>query len=97
MSAESEHAAPATVQVTLLTQDDCGYCEHAKLVLGRLAADYPLEVTETDLASPDGARLAALHGVLFAPGLLLDGQGFGYGRISERKLRRTLAARTTDL
>jgi len=33
--------------------------------------------------------------VLFAPGVLLDGKPFGYGRLSERKLRRALAQRTT--
>jgi hypothetical protein len=28
--------------------------------------------------------------VLFAPGVLVDGAPFSYGRLSERKLRRTL-------
>jgi hypothetical protein len=31
--------------------------------------------------------------VLFAPGVLLDGQLLSYGRLSERLLRRHLAAR----
>ena len=83
------------VEVTLLTQGDCAFCEHAKAVLARLGGEFPLTVTEIDLGTPEGQRLAVEHGVLFAPGLLLDGQGFGYGRISERKLRRALAARTT--
>lgn len=30
---------------------------------------------------------------MFAPGLLVDGEPFSYGRVSERKLRRTLARR----
>jgi hypothetical protein len=34
--------------------------------------------------------LAARAGVVFDPGLLVDGRPFGYGRISERRLRRTL-------
>jgi hypothetical protein len=37
-----------------------------------------------------GRDLGARAGVLFAPGVLLDGRPFGYGRLSERKLRRAL-------
>ena len=76
--------------ITLLTQADCGYCEHAKQVLARVREDHPLEITEIDLASEQGRALAARAGVMFAPGLLVDGRAFGYGRISERRLRRTL-------
>lgn len=80
-------------RVTLLTQDDCAMCEHAKQVLTRVAGDHPLEVDEVALATPEGQELAMRHGVLFAPGVLLDGESFTYGRLSERKLRRTLARR----
>lgn len=80
-------------EVTLLTQVDCGYCAHAKEVLRRVGEDFPLRVTEIDLATPEGQQLAERAGVMFAPGLLLDGGGYAYGRLSERKLRRTLAAR----
>jgi len=76
--------------ITLLTQADCGYCEHAKAVLARVGADHPLEVTEIDITGDQGRMLAARAGVVFAPGLLVDGRPFGYGRISERRLRRTL-------
>ena len=76
--------------VTLLTQADCALCEHAKGVLARVGADHPLEITEIDLASEPGRALATRAGVLFAPGLLVDGRPFGYGRLSERRLRRAL-------
>ncbi len=76
--------------VTLLTQADCGLCEHAKKVLARAGEDYPLEVTEIDLASEQGRALAAQARVQFAPGVLVDGRPFGYGRLSERRLRRAL-------
>ena len=76
--------------ITLLTQDDCAMCEHAKQVLARVGEDHPLEVTEIDLASPAGRALAVRAGVHFAPGVLVDGQPFGHGRLSERKLRKTL-------
>ena len=76
--------------ITLLTQEDCAYCEHARQVLARVGADHPVTVTEISLASGQGRALAAQAGVHFAPGVLVDGRPFGYGRISERRLRRAL-------
>ena len=86
----------APFAITLLTQDDCGFCDHAKQVLNRLSADYPLQVTEIDLASKEGRTLARTAGVLFAPGVLLDGAPFSFGRLSERRLRRTLDQRLQE-
>jgi hypothetical protein len=89
----SDPVAPVTV--TLLTQAGCVLCEHAKRVLARVARDYPLTVTEIDLAREEGRRLATEAGVQFAPGVLLDGRPFAHGRLSERKLRKTLQRATT--
>lgn len=83
------------VEITLLTQTDCGLCEHAKQVLDRVGRDYPLHITEIDLASEQGQQLAARAGVVFAPGLLINGEAFSFGRLSERKLRRTFTTRLT--
>ncbi|MFF8904796.1 glutaredoxin family protein [Streptomyces olivaceoviridis] len=83
------NSAPAH-RITLLTQGDCALCDHAKQVLGKVAADHALTVTEIDLGSEAGQRLALDAGVLFAPGVLLDGEPFSYGRLSERRLRRAL-------
>jgi hypothetical protein len=80
--------------ITLLTQADCALCEHAKSVLARVGADHPLQVTEIDLSSEPGRALAAQAGVLFAPGVLVDGRPFGHGRLSERRLRRALGRLT---
>lgn len=77
-------------EITLLTQADCGYCEHARKVLARVGADHPITVTEIGMADGEGRALATRAGVMFAPGLLVDGRPFGYGRISERRLRRAL-------
>lgn len=84
------------IRVTLLTQDDCTFCDHAKEVLERVAADYPLEVEEIGLDSPVGRALAVGEGVFFAPGVLLDDALFSHGRLSEKKLRRTLERRRRD-
>jgi predicted DCC family thiol-disulfide oxidoreductase YuxK len=77
-------------EIILLTQGDCALCEHAKTVLERVRADHPLTVTEIDLRSERGAALALAAGVMFAPGVLIDGQPFFYGRLSERRLRKAL-------
>ena len=78
--------------VTLLTARDCALCDHAKKVLAVVGAGHPLEVREVSLETAEGRALAAAHGVLFAPGVLLDGRAFAYGRLSERKLRKALTA-----
>jgi glutaredoxin len=83
------------VEVTLLTQEDCAFCEVAKEILARLGREYPLAIREVDLATAEGQRLATSVGVLFAPGVLLDGEPFSYGRLPERKLRRHLQRRTS--
>ncbi|GAA3137276.1 glutaredoxin [Kribbella aluminosa] len=77
-------------RVTLLTQDDCAFCDHAKTVLARVSGEHPLEIQEIRLDSAEGRALAIQHAVLFAPGVLLNGALFSHGRLSEKKLRRTL-------
>ncbi|MGH9290504.1 MAG: hypothetical protein ACRD0V_19780 [Acidimicrobiales bacterium] len=62
-------------------------------MLARVAHDHRLVVDELDLASPEGAAVAARAAVLFPPGVLLDGKPCSYVRLSERKLPRTLARR----
>ena len=50
------------MQITLLTKDDCGFCDHAKQVLRRLGDTYPVRVTE--IGTPEmrlAATLPALH------------------------------------
>lgn len=81
------------VEVTLLTQRHCALCDHAKDVLARVGQQYRLHVTEASLDSEDGRRLAAYAGVVFAPGVLIEGRLFSFGRLSERRLRRDLDLR----
>ena len=79
--------------VVLLTQNGCELCDRAHGILERLAHEYPIEVTVVDLASDEGQALAERGGILFPPGLFLDGEPFSYGRVSERRLRRELDRR----
>lgn len=78
--------------VTLLTKADCEYCVRAKEILTRLHAEIAFELHTVDLESASGQALAAQHGVLFAPGVLIDGHLSTFGRPSERRLRRDLTA-----
>lgn len=85
------------IVVVLLTQANCSLCDHAKEVLDRVAIDYPLRVRTVDMADEEGMTLAARGGVLFPPGVLVDGRPFSYGRLSERKLRRELTRLASSL
>ena len=85
-----------TVSITLLTQQDCSLCDQAKSLLAQLQGAHGLGVTvhieELALDTDRGRQLAEQAGVLFAPGVLLDGQPFSHGRLSERKLHKALLA-----
>jgi glutaredoxin len=79
--------------VLLLTQEHCGFCEQAKALLNRFSGEYGFLVSTLDLDSPEGQALAMRGGVLFPPGIFIDGEPFSYGRPSERKLRREIERR----
>lgn len=75
------------VNITLLTQPSCAFCDHAKEILSRLAADFTFDIHEVGLETEEGRNLAIRHGVMFAPGILFGDRLFSYGRLSEKKLR----------
>src|SRR6266849_9794435 len=81
------------MHVLILTQEHCGFCEQAKEILDRLSGEYGFSVSSLELNSPEGQALAMRGGVLFPPGIFLDGEPFSYGRPSERKLRREIERR----
>lgn len=81
------------MHILLLTQDNCHFCQMAKELLDRLALEYDLSISTLDLNSADGLALAEQHGMLFPPGLFIEGEAFSYGRPSEGKLRRELQQR----
>lgn len=81
------------VKVVILTQENCAFCDQAKSLFQRLSGEYPLSVSELDMNSPEGELLAQQGGLLFPPGIVLDGEPFSYGRPSERQLRREIERR----
>jgi glutaredoxin len=81
------------MHVLILTQEHCGFCEQAKEVLDRLSVEYGFSFSTLNVGSSEGQTLAMRGGVLFPPGIFLDGEPFSYGRPSERKLRREIERR----
>jgi glutaredoxin len=83
------------MKVTLLTRRECAFCDQAKEILGRLSREFSLAVSTVDLDSKEGQELAERGGIMFPPGIFLDGEAFSYGRPSERKLRKELERRVS--
>lgn len=81
--------------VTILTQEACAFCDDAKRIVARLGSEFALRVEEVGLDTVRGRELAETSGMLFPPGILIDGEPVSYGRPSERRLRRELRRRTT--
>ncbi|MEV7572954.1 thioredoxin family protein [Pseudarthrobacter sp. NPDC089323] len=77
--------------ITILTQASCASCVQAREILSTLSQEYHLEVREVSLETDKGRELAGQTGVVFAPGILISGELFSYGRLSEKKLRRHLS------
>ena len=82
-------------RITLLTKPDCDLCDHAKQVLARIGTDHAIDVETVELDGDRGRTLAVASGMAFPPAVFVDGESFSYGRLSERKLRKALARRTT--
>ena len=78
------------LKITILSKENCTFCEHAKTIVNRLMTEYPLSVEIVDLNTPEGQSLAHHAGFLFPPGIFIDDKPFSYGRLSERKLRREI-------
>lgn len=82
----SSMSTPASA-LTLVTQEECHFCEHANGVLGKLG----VAVREISVDS-DEAQALAEQGIplAFLP-VLTDGERvIAYGRFSEKRLRKEL-------
>lgn len=81
-------------QITLVEAPGCHLCEEASETLLRLAESYPMEVVRLDSSSDRGRHLLEVHRSPMTPLILIDGQVFSWGRLSERKLAKVLQARS---
>ena len=80
--------APA---LTLLTAPGCHLCEHARDVLDELSGEGLLHWRELSPATAEGQALEPGLPPLRPVLLAADGGVVAYGRLSARRLRRTLA------
>jgi glutaredoxin len=85
------------MKATILSQENCVFCEQAKAILSRMAIEYDLTVSTVDLNTPEGEALAVRGGVMFPPGIFFDDEPFSYGRPSEQALRREIERRLAQL
>lgn len=85
------------IEILVLTQEDCAFCDHAQDVLARLQREFDLTVTSLEINSEEGAQLATEGGIMFPPGIFVAGEPLSYGRLSERKLRKRLDETRGDL
>ncbi|WP_407973396.1 thioredoxin family protein (plasmid) [Burkholderia pyrrocinia] len=83
------------LEVLVLTQDDCTFCDAAIAMLERLSTEFPLAISTLSLASNEGQAIALKRGILFPPGILVDGEALCYGRPSENRLRRAFERKLT--
>jgi len=84
------------IDIVVLSQPDCHFCDEAQAILARLTPSYPISIRQIALDSDQGRDLAARHGVMFAPGIVMNGRLVSYGRLSERRLRRHLDRHLAD-
>jgi len=85
-----ERDADVGVAFTLLTKLNCPLCDHAREVLDRVGVDYLVNTEVVWLETPEGEEFATTQHTPFPPVLLIDGELHGFGRLSEKKLRREL-------
>jgi hypothetical protein len=83
-------AQPDGIDVVVVGSDSCSHCRDAMTLLGSLSHLYPLRVRELDMGTDEGMVIVRRYGVPFPPAVLIDGEFFGYGRMSRRKLQRRL-------
>ncbi|HEY8863293.1 MAG TPA: thioredoxin family protein [Candidatus Dormibacteraeota bacterium] len=81
----------ASQSLTLITASDCHLCERARKVLRSVSEETRLVVREIAWEGEEASSLVRRDGVPFPPAVYVNGSLAGYGRLSERALRRRLA------
>lgn len=79
------------IPVTLIVADGCHLCESARQVLASVSRETTVALREVSWQSEEGISLVRRDGVPFPPVLYISDSLAGYGRLSERALRRKLS------
>ncbi|HZD80039.1 MAG TPA: hypothetical protein VE646_08365 [Actinomycetota bacterium] len=77
-------------RLSYVTVPHCHFCEDGRAIVRRLSADSGIPAEHLDWHSDAGARLLAIEPAPFPPALYLGDRLLGYGRLSERRLRKLL-------
>lgn len=80
-------------RVTIYSRPGCHLCDEMKAVVARVAATASLTLEEIDISGD--ARLEELYG-LEIPVLMVDGTKAAKYRVTEKELRKILAARASE-
>ncbi|WP_228489265.1 glutaredoxin family protein [Raineyella fluvialis] len=96
MTSSKRLAAPDLAVVTIVESEACHVCAEANTVLADLGGEFPLAVERIDARSREGAALLQELRAAMTPLVLLDGAYVSSGRLSRRRLRRLLRARTRE-
>ena len=81
------------VQVAVVENPGCHFCDDAHAVLAGLARDgHAIQVTSLDARAADGQALMREHRAAMTPLVLVDGSFFSQGRLPRRKLLRLIGA-----
>lgn len=78
--------------LVFVTAPDCHLCAHGRPIVERLARSIGSSIRELGWDDEEAAALIRRDGVPFPPALYLDGRLLGFGRLSERRLRRLARA-----
>ena len=78
------------IDVLVVTSPACHLCALATDVLERLSDEFPLVTRQVDMESPEGDSIVRASRAPFPPMIVIDGEFYGYGRLSEKKLRKDL-------
>lgn len=82
---------PRPIEVLVVTSPGCHFCDDGLGLLEELAEIIPIRVETIPLSSDKGRSLLVRHRAPFPPIVMIDGEFFGYGRISRRKLEAHLS------
>ncbi len=74
-----------------ITAPGCHLCERGRPIVAALAAENGFDVREVDWDDAAAREATERDGVLFPPAVYLDERLLGYGRLSERRLRKQVA------
>ena len=73
-----------------ITATDCHLCGDGRPIVARLADETGASVRELDWDGDEAQMLLERGGALFPPALYLDDRLLGFGRLSERRLRKLM-------